>query len=299
MNDDFSKNKQDKEDFNESDLQNKILQHTSGYKVPFSLSKEEALAQLKTKIANQANIIEPKNNSRIKNIYWIGSIAATLLLFIGFWMFGNRSSLTNVVAEKGKHLEYQLPDGSLVSMNADSKMVFDKSKFNNKRYLSLEGEAFFKVQKGKAFTIHTKFANIKILGTSFNVMAREHAFKVSCVTGKVMVYSDSQSLIIFPGESIIVKNNILSKYQDKNINLVSNWCIGKFYFENISLHLVFNELERQFNVNFVLPNTEGKFFTGEFSNKNLADALDIVCIPMNLTYEIEGNNTIHIKEKEH
>jgi ferric-dicitrate binding protein FerR (iron transport regulator) len=184
-------------------------------------------------------------------------------------------------------------------MNADSKMSFEKSKFNHKRFLSLEGEAFFKVKKGKAFTVHTKFANIKVLGTSFDVLARENLFKVSCVTGKVLVYSEKQSVIIFPGESIIVASNKLSKFHDKNIDIVANWSIGKFYFENSSLILVFKELERQFNVNFALPEMENKFFTGEFTNKNLTDALDIVCIPMNLTYTIDGNNQIHIKEKGH
>ena len=299
MNDDFNKDNFDKGDFPQSDTQHKILQHTSGYEVPFTLSKEEALAQIKAKIAAQPISAEPKHRLNPRNIYWFSSVAAMLLLFIGSWMLWHQNKPTDVIAEKGKHLEYQLPDGSLVSMNADSKINFQESKFNKNRYLSLEGEAFFKVKKGKSFTVHTQFANIKVLGTSFNIMARESTFKVSCVTGKVMVYSVNQSIIIYPGESIVVANNKLTKFKDKNIDLVSNWCIGKFYYENIALNLVFKELERQFNVNFVLPDTENKFFTGEFTNKTLADALDIVCIPMNLSYEIDGSNKVFIKEKEH
>ncbi len=299
MNNDFNKNNFNKEDFDNSDTQHKILQYSSGYKVPFSLSKEDALSQLKAKIADHQTVAGPKNRSKIKQIYWFSSVAAMLLLLIGSWMLWHRNPVTNVIAEKGKHIEYQLPDGSLVSMNADSKIAFEKSKFNHKRLLSLEGEAFFKVKKGKSFIVQTKFANVKVLGTSFNVLARENSFKVSCITGKVLVYSDHQSIIILPGESIVVTNNKFSKYRDKNINLVANWSIGRFYFENISLNLVFKELERQFNVNFALPEMENKFFTGEFTNKSLTDALDIVCIPMNLTYKIDGNNQIHIKEKEH
>ena len=299
MNNDFTKDKYNKTDFHQSDTQHKILRYTAGYKAPFSLSKEEALAQLKVKIAQQPTTIQPITNPRLRKIYWFSSIAAIMLVFIGFWMFWNRNTLTNVIAEKGKHIEYQLPDGSMVSMNAESKMFFEKSKFNHKRYLSLEGEAFFKVRKGKVFTIHTQFANVKVLGTSFNVLAREKSFKVSCLTGKVLVYSDNQALIILPGESIITVNNKLAKIKDPQIGLVTDWCHGKFNFENISLNLVFKEIERQFNVNIVLPNMDNKFFTGEFSNKNLADALDIVCIPMDLAYEIDDNNNVIIKEKEH
>jgi len=299
MNNDFTKDNFNKEDFHKSDTQHKILQYSSGYKAPFLLSKEEALSQLKAKIADQPTKNEAIHKPMLKNIYWFSSVAAMLLLFIGSWILWHHSQITNVIAEKGKQIEYQLPDSSLVSMNADSKMTFEKSKFNHNRYLSLEGEAFFKVRKGKSFVVHTKFANIKVLGTSFDVLAREKSFKVSCVTGKVLVYSDKQSIIILPGESTVIAKNKLSKFLDKNIDLVANWSIGKFYFENTSLNLVFKEIERQFNVNFVLPEMDNKFFTGEFTNKNLADALDIVCIPMNLTYNIDGNNQIHIKEKEH
>jgi transmembrane sensor len=298
MNNDFKKESLKDEDFHVMETQQKILQVAAGYEVPFTLSKEEALAKLKAKIASQP-ASEPKSNTGRKMIYWFSSAAAIILLSIGFWMYQHRNPLTNVIAEKGTHKEFQLPDGSLVSINAESKMAFEKNKFSQKRYLTLEGEAFFKVQHGKVFTIHTQFANVKVLGTSFDVLAREKAFKVSCVTGKVLVYSDNQSIIIYPGESIVSTNNKLIKYTDKNIELVSDWRQGKFYFENISLNLVFKELERQFNVNIILPETDNKFFTGEFNNKNLADALDIICIPMDLTYEIDNNNKVTVRKKEH
>jgi transmembrane sensor len=298
MNNDFKKESLKEEDFREMETQLKILRVAAGYEVPFTLSKEEALAKLKAKIASQP-VSEHKSNWGRKMIYRLSSAAAIILVSVGLWLYQHRNPLTNVIAEKGTHKEFQLPDGSLVSINAESKMAFDKSKFTQKRYLTLEGEAFFKVQHGKVFTIHTHFANIKVLGTSFDVLARENTFKVSCVTGKVLVYSDNQSLIIYPGESIVSNNNKLSKYTDKNIELVSDWRQGRFYFENIALNLVFKELERQFNVNIVLPDTDNKFFTGEFNNKNLADALDIICIPMNLTYEIDNNNKITIRKKEH
>ena len=300
MNNDFKEGSMNEKDFHALETQQKILQVAAGFEVPFTLSKEEALAQLKAKIAAQP-AIEPKKKKGFKMLYWIGSAAAVITILIGILMFQEHNRLTNIIAEKGTHKEYQLPDGSLVSINAESKMAFEKSKFNQKRYLSLEGEAFFKVQKGKVFTVHTPFANVRVLGTSFDVLSRDNTFKVSCVTGKVLVYSDNQAIVIFPGESIVMSNNKLSKYYDKNIEKVADWRQGTFYFENIALNLVIKELERQFNVNVKvdLSSSDNKFFTGEFTNKNLADALDIVCIPMDLTYEVDNNNKITIREKEH
>jgi ferric-dicitrate binding protein FerR (iron transport regulator) len=205
--------------------------------------------------------------------------------------------LVNVIAEKGQHTEYKLPDGSVVAMNAESKITFQKSNFSQNRLLTMDGEAFFDIRKGTTFTINTKLADIKILGTSFNVVSRENLFKVSCVTGKIQVTSGSQSLIIIPGESAILTNHELTKYPDKNIKLIANWRVGEFFFEDAPLNSVFKEIERQFNVNFVVTKMDEKFFTGSFSNKNLVNALDIVCIPMGLTYEIGSNSKIYIREK--
>ena len=161
----------------------------------------------------------------------------------------------------------------------------------------MEGEAFFDVRKGTAFTINTKLADIKILGTSFNLVSRDNSFKVSCITGKIQISLGSHSLTITPGESATLSNNELLKYSDKNIKRIPNWRIGEFYFEDSPLNLVFKEIERQFNVNFVVAKMDEKFFTGSFTNKNLVNALDIVCIPMELTYEIGGNSKIFIREK--
>jgi transmembrane sensor len=201
------------------------------------------------------------------------------------------------VAEKGQQNDFKLPDGSLVSLNADTKITFSKNRFKQKRNVEMEGEAFFNIQKGSTFTITTNLAEIKILGTSFNVYARDNQFKVSCFTGKIRVTSGEQSEIIIPNETAYIENNKLMVIKEENINSTAIWRVGEFNYENIPLNLVFNEIERQFNVTFVLPNFEGKKFTGSFSNKNLVQALDIICIPMGLTYEIGSNSKITIKGK--
>jgi len=175
MNNDIKKDSLNEKDFHRLDTQQKILQVAKGYEVPFTLSKEEALARLRAKIATQP-ISLSKNNNVKKIIYWISTAAAIILISVGTWFFQHHNLITNVIAEKGTHKEYQLPDGSMVSINAESKMSYEKLQFTQNRYLSLEGEAFFKVQKGKAFTVHTSFANFRVLGTSFDVLARENAF---------------------------------------------------------------------------------------------------------------------------
>jgi len=275
----------------------KILKHVANYKVPFTTTKEDAFNNLMAKIDSGKTVQMNTKNSKHRIIYWAASVAASILLFFGIWQFINYMQVERVEIAKGQHSEYKLPDGSLVFLNAESKMSFNKKNFLHRRTLNLEGEAFFSIRKGSTFTIKTKVADINILGTSFNVYARSEGFKVACVTGKVQVISGSQQVVLTPGQSAVVNNTTLEKNIEKNIETVADWRSGEFYFENTSLNLIFHEIERQFNVTFVLPDINGKFFTGNFNNKNLVEALDIVCIPMGLTYEIGRNSQIFIHPK--
>lgn len=279
-----------------SELERKILSRTSELEVPATISKEEVLRRLKLRLENPENPKTIELNSQ-KKIRWIYSVAASILVLIGLWSAFSYFGTTSIVAPKGQQTEYRLPDGSMVSINAESKISFRKSSFNKKRLLILEGEAFFNVTKGSSFVVRTRFADIKVLGTSFNIYARENSFKVSCVTGKVQVKNNNEAVILTPGESAVSNNNHLKEYADKNITTVTNWRIGEFYFESAPLIDVFKEIERQFNVTFTLPEIESKFFTGDFSNRDLVDALDVVCIPMGLVYEIGTNSKIQVRNK--
>lgn len=284
-------------EFKKLDMEQKVLRYSSQLKVPGTLAKEEVLLQLKTKIAEGYTSQEMASHNKIRSIYWISSAAATVALLFGIWYLWIRKPMTEVFTENGHHTEYQLPDGSHVTMNAESKIIFKKENFTNDRILTLDGEAFFSVKKGKSFVVNTKFADIKVLGTSFNVFARDNSFKVSCLTGKVAVSSGENEVVITPGESVTYTNGRLAKFEDKNITTIANWRSGEFNFENAPLSSVFQEIERQFNVKFVATNMAEKYFTGSFTNKNLVNALDIVCIPMGLTYEIGTNSKIFISEK--
>jgi transmembrane sensor len=104
-----------------------------------------------------------------------------------------------------------LPDGSEVWLNQNSRITYSNS-FGEDRNLYLKGEAFFDVKPDpeKPFTITTEGAQVKVLGTSFNVRAYpdEAHTEVFVATGKVSLSATSttQSIVLTPGS-----NGILSK----------------------------------------------------------------------------------------
>jgi transmembrane sensor len=288
----------DKTDFKTMNTSEKIMWRSGLYGPPHILSKEEAFKKLKKKIASSADMDNKPTISLSGRIYKITSIAAAVVALIGsFWFLLAHFSVESVVVAKGQQIEYNLPDRTTISLNADSKITFNKTKFGKKRQVSLNGEAFFNVEKGSPFTISTPKAEIHILGTSFNVFARDNDFRVSCFTGKILVTSRDQSIAITPGETVYIDNNRLEMRRENNISSTAVWRVGEYTYENASLKSVFEEVERQFNVTFVLPDIKNKNYTGGFTNKNLVEALDIICIPMDLTYEIGSNGKILIRKK--
>jgi transmembrane sensor len=276
------------------ELEQMILDNASRLRVPSGRTAEEALTLLKARIARGEAVFSGEKDFQI--VDWVSSIAAGLLLLLAIWQIGFNPSRDRIVAQKGSHEEYRLPDGSDVSLNADSRISFNNRNFNNNRHVSLDGEAFFNVIKGSDFIVSTPAGDVKVLGTSFNVYARENSFRVSCLTGKILVSAQDQSVIITPGESVKLADKKLISYTDTDLSLATRWIDGEFVFENMALNLVFDEIERQFNVNFACRNFNDKFFTGSFSNKDLRIALEIVCIPMGLKYEIGSNGEIFVTE---
>jgi transmembrane sensor len=289
----------DSGEFSAMGLEQKIMSRASKLRLPDGISRSEALSQLKVRIAQSESEksksgITGKTNYTL--VYLFSSIAAGLLLLFGIWQIWLKNTSINIVAQKGSRVEYRLPDGSDVHINSDSRMTWDKRDYKNDRHLSMEGEAFFSVAKGTPFTISATRGNIRVLGTSFNVYSRADAFKVSCLTGKVLVTSGAQSVTIVPGESAEFKGNDLISYSDSRIKYASGWINGEFSFDNSPLSRVLGEIERQFSVNFTGLNFNTRYFTGSFTNKDLKEALDIVCIPLGLNYEIGKKGEIFISE---
>ena len=77
-----------------------------------------------------------------------------------------------VIVPRGGEYNLTLADGTNVWLNSDSKLKFPLHFVGNQRAVYLEGEAFFEVTSDslKPFVVKTAEANVKVLGTSFNVM---------------------------------------------------------------------------------------------------------------------------------
>jgi ferric-dicitrate binding protein FerR (iron transport regulator) len=271
-----------------------ILKFASRYKTPEPQPAKIALNKLLNRIDSSIIPVYRKPERRIQSAYV--SIAASIILLLGLSIFFlNRKNLTTLITTQGQQVSIYLPDSSEVIINASSIIRYKSKQWKANRTVELEGEAFFRVKKGSRFEIHSKRGITTVLGTSFNVYARDKNYKVSCFTGKVSVRTNNNSSaqLITPGyETRLEGNNVLAAPYKFNTQDAAMWQKGEFYFHDESLKNVFDEIERQFNVTIEASDIKERNFTGCFFRNNIQQALKLVCEPMQLDYSIKGNTII-------
>lgn len=222
---------------------------------------------------------------------WSIAIAASVVIAFGLFYFLTAESHFNTSI--GQQLAVTLPDRSQVQLNSNSDLDFKSLNWKNNREINLDGEAFFDVEKGKSFKVHTEEGVVEVLGTEFNVISRANYFEVRCQEGKVKVTSKAANdeTVLLPGNAVRIVNNKLEKW-DYNIS-EPNWLIGESTFQNTPLSQVIISLENQFGVTFDTSNVNlSERFTGGFTHKNLNLAIKTVMTPMDITYSVDDNKII-------
>jgi transmembrane sensor len=247
--------------------------------------------EIKVKIKTKSG---KKPKAKIINLYSkvAVAIAASVILFYSLNTFFDNNDV-NFQSNFGELQVVTLLDGSEVILNAKSELKYNKKEWKINREVFLNGEAFFKVQKGKTFKVTTTNGSITVLGTQFNVNNQTNFFEVICYQGKVKVVNNNKDYILTPNKSIrnskgITTENTLELTSDK-----PTWTYGESNFRSVPLSQVLNALEKQFNIQFYSTNIDDSvIFTGSFDNKNLDLALASVFKTVQVQYKIEGQKVI-------
>ncbi len=241
-------------------------------------------------------------------ITWIYRAAAILafpiMLGIG-WHLGSdgksETAMCEVTAPKGQISQCVLADGTQVWLNAGSTLKYDPSLKGNFREVSLDGEAYFKVSrnKHKPFVVTTAHAQIKVLGTVFNLKSYKGENKVvtTLEEGSVefsLIGNTAKPVKLNPGEQVVF--NI----SDKKITLGkvetylhTAWKDGKFVFKDADLKTIINELEKLYDVRIHLQNDSllNVRFRGMFEyEQNIFSALETLERTTIIKYRINGRD---------
>lgn len=165
--------------------------------------------------------------------------------------------MKTISTPRGKDYELVLSDGTVVLLNADSKITFPTRFTGNKRTVKLVGEAYFKVSKNKhrPFIVETGNLYTKVLGTEFNLKAYPHSdVNVTLIKGSVVVNAEGKEVMLKPGENAEYSENKDIEVTTVDTEGYIQWKDGYFYFDNVPLIDVVRDLGRWYNVNIEIRN---------------------------------------------
>jgi ferric-dicitrate binding protein FerR (iron transport regulator) len=217
--------------------------------------------------------------------------AAVAVLMVGSYFYVN-SLDENIATQYAESKQITLPDNSEVVLNADSRITYSERKWDANRNITLNGEAFFKVAKGKRFTVATEIGTVTVLGTQFNVENRKGFFEVTCFEGLVSVSYNGKETKLPAGNSFIAVNGKIVTAKTLNMTQPS-WLNDESSFKSIPLKYVLDEFQRQHNILVETNNIDtDQLFTGTFSNTNADLALKSISIPSQIKFKFEGNKVL-------
>ncbi len=200
-----------------------------------------------------------------------------------------------------------LPDGTMVTLNAHSRLTYPLKFAGKERLVQLEGEAFFEVAHDPQhpFRIHAGAADVRVLGTSFNLSARGDNVKVDVQTGTVEL-SEADSLEGKPRQKLLLQAGKAGSYDGKAKRIrqeqgeVENalfWKTKKLVFRDQPLTQVVAKLNAVLGDSIVLGNDAvGRCaLTTTFEKPSIAAALEVIAATFNLEiirdekhYQLQG-----------
>ena len=299
-------------------LFNKVKQDLELININKSMNKvnvDSAWEKLKNRIEEDEEIVPVVKISDKKAVRFISLLkyAAIALVLISVGLFStkvyqkieNRGLISEIASinEQGKVI--LLPDGTSIILNSDSKLTYPEHYAANERRVKLEGEAYFDVTKNpeQPFIIETKNAEVKVLGTTFNVNANlpNDQVEVYVETGLVQLSSfknSNSNVLIKPGDVGIIENKNLYKKSNDNKNIIS-WKTKEIVFKEQYLSDVLYTLNKIYNTHIICEDQEvlDLRYTSTFRNQEINSILNVICLTFDLKTEVKGDRIYLIKHK--
>lgn len=301
--------------------------------------EQEALMRNKLITTELAPVVQmrgynEKESWKLSSLLLKFTAAAAVILIVAYLITsqnGNSSkeSPKVFVSIYGERKNFQLPDGSVVILNAGSKMKINDNYGISSRDIYLEGEAFFDVKHNKdlPFIVHTPAMDVKAVGTAFNVKAYpgEKMTETSLVRGLVEVTlkkEKNRKVLLHPNEKVqwnlqvaeTGSDEISTGKMNKTVNpgqgLLQNltrtdgddikeiaWIENKLVFADESFDDIAVLLERWYGVKIEFADDEIRHyrFTGNFEKEKIDAVLSFLKESKNFNYEIIAGDTLTVK----
>jgi ferric-dicitrate binding protein FerR (iron transport regulator) len=258
------------------------------------------------KVIDRKMKVKPPSYLLIRRI--IQSAVAVLLAIFVLTTFyfrkeNNRlnSSEITIVTDVGERVSVILPDATIVTLNSESKLIYIPQTYNrDKRQIVFDGEGYFQVMKDteKPFEIIARGLNVQVVGTTFNLLARENREEavlaleegsvsfLSILTGKRVLLSPFQKAILNQN------NGEIKVLTEPLIKDASSWKRNELVFRNVSFLTLLRSVEENYGVQ-IETNYQADpldLFTGTIPASDINEVLEIIERAYHLKAYMQGKD---------
>lgn len=219
---------------------------------------------------------------------------ASALFYIGINSFTGRKVIST--AETESNVVVNLPDGSTVWLNRNTRLSYKIKPEKGERSVTLSGEAFFDIvpDNTRPFIVDAGKARVKVIGTSFNVITNNNdsAVEVFVKTGRVMMAGNTGEKTVFlePGFIGTINETLAGKKVNEDRNYLA-WNTGQLTYEGQKLGVVFNDLRKMYGIEIVVSDSSilDLPIATTFNNEPHETIIRVICTTFNLKYRQDGN----------
>jgi len=245
-----------------------------------------------------------KTYQKYAAIFLLGAILPSMVLIYQA-IFDHNQMLSEVISVPyGAKSTVTLPDGTEIILNAGSKLKYNAEYGNKDRYITLKGEAYFKVAKNKKkpFIVNTKYLTVKAYGTEFNVKCYDNDYitETTLVEGSIGIKlknGNKKEYLLKPKEQLIYSysekednnHNNLIRARNVNTQLYTSWIYDKIQVKSVTLKELTVKLERKYNVTIHIEDKdlEKMKFTGILENETIEQILQALELSASINYRID------------
>lgn len=280
----------------------------------FEAGKQTITRTVHTKKKRDDQLYNTRSKTRVIIFkQWLGRSAAAVLLVglvsLAVYQFGGFDSEVaevlperEIITQSGQRASIQLVDGTLVRVNADSRLTIFDEFVDDSRVVYLKGEAFFEVRKTqdeRSFKVHTDKSVIEVHGTKFNVQAYDdEPFKVVVSSGIVGVRDIESAvdneILLYEKDMILNENDQNLLFHEIDLDKHLAWLDHRLVFDHTPLWQVAKTLERWYRVNVHISDAEIKHLrvTGSFHNEPIYEVLRLLSLGLDLDYAVNGRSVV-------
>jgi transmembrane sensor len=257
------------------------------------VDEEKAWRKFKTSIHTPAKPAPLMTIKRRSN--WLGRTAAVVLLALGTILALLLLRKNPLPASELAYIQsadsavvQTLSDGSVITLNKQSSIAYQKQFNGTSREVALTGEAFFNVapDKSKPFIIKVNDVLVKVVGTSFNIRSHRGQTEVIVETGVVEVTRLQKKLVLRAKEKTVIADSTDHLIKENASNqLYQHYRTNEFVCDNTPLWQLVEVLNETYSANIVIadPSLRKLPLTATFHQESLEGVLEIVSKTLALT----------------